>query len=585
MKVNKEKIAQAVLSAPKATALRPGDIGDPKAKKRKTLKNYTLPDDCPVKALGTRNGIFVYLDNLNQLRELPAGKHGRLELEGLFAGCISFLHKNYPRYSKPDKSGASEIVGFRAEDVAAALMDECATKGIFDPREAIRGPGCWKAQDGELIMHCGDAIYQGLTKSNPGKIGHFVYPAAAPKPRPTETENGMEAAQELLALFKTWNWSRPELDPALLMGWIGAAILGGALDWRPLVWITGDKSTGKSTLHKVLKSVLGTSGLISASDASAAGLWQSVGHASLPIALDEQESEEDNRRNNNLIKLARHAATGGVVLRGSSDHRHADFTVRSCFLFSSILIPPMLAQDISRMAILQLSKIVGTLPPILEATALETMGAIFRRRLQEQWPRFADTLAAYRTMLNRAGHGARGADQFGTLLACYDLLSFNTVPDSDTLSEWSELLQAANLEEMQDDVADHERCTAHLLTSIVDVFRNGTRKSIGHWIEIAVGYKHGDGGEANSALSTFGLKVHTCKGKHSLRVAHYHQGLAKLFEGTQWGGRAGTSGVWVQALKRINGAQSLAGIRFDGVKTRCTEIPLDQVMTREANYE
>lgn len=572
---NKEAIRTSVLNAKRAVASGTAEGVKSKTQKRKALENYALPDSSPVVPLGTNDGQFFYIDSNRQLRTLAAGKHNRLELMALFGDKAFLLSEYWPRM---DRDGTVE--GWRPELAAQALMEACSAKGVLDLYESVRGPGCWKAQDGALVMHCGDIVHAGLTKLNPGKIGNFVYPAAAPKPRPAETENAMQASQELLGLFKTWNWSRPELDPFLLMGWIGAAILGGALDWRPLVWITGDKSTGKSTLHKVLKSVLGSGGLISASDASAAGLWQSVGHASLPIALDEQESEEDNRRNNNLIKLARHAASGGAVLRGGSDHRHADFTVRSCFLFSSILIPPMLGQDISRMAILQLSKITGALPPIIETEALEKTGAIFRRRLLEQWPRFTDTLAAYRFMLNTAGHGARGADQFGTLLACYDLLSFDRVPDTDTLSEWAELLQATNLEEMQDDVADHERCTAHLLTSIVDVFRNGSRKSIGHWIEIAAGYKHGDSVEANNALSTFGLKVHTDKGKRYLRVAHYHQGLAKLFEGTQWGGRAGTSGVWVQALKRIDGSHSLAGIRFDGVKTRCTEIPLDQILAR-----
>jgi predicted ATPase len=33
-----------------------------------------------------------------------------------------------------------------------------------------------------------------------------------------------------------------------VLGWIAAATIGGALDWRPSLWITGDLSTGKSTL-------------------------------------------------------------------------------------------------------------------------------------------------------------------------------------------------------------------------------------------------------------------------------------------------------------------------------------------------
>ena len=48
-----------------------------------------------------------------------------------------------------------------------------------------------------------------------------------------------------------------------------------------------------------------------------------------------------------------------MVLRGGSDHQAAGFVVRSAFMFSSILIPPLLDQDLSRIAVLTLKD----LPP------------------------------------------------------------------------------------------------------------------------------------------------------------------------------------------------------------------------------
>ena len=33
-----------------------------------------------------------------------------------------------------------------------------------------------------------------------------------------------------------------------MLGWLAAGKLGGALDWRPLIWVTGGSNTGKSTL-------------------------------------------------------------------------------------------------------------------------------------------------------------------------------------------------------------------------------------------------------------------------------------------------------------------------------------------------
>jgi phage/plasmid-associated DNA primase len=53
----------------------------------------------------------------------------------------------------------------------------------------------------------------------------------------------------------------------LLLGWIGAAFLGGALPWRPAGYLTGEAATGKSTLQALIKGLLGDS-LVQAVDNS-----------------------------------------------------------------------------------------------------------------------------------------------------------------------------------------------------------------------------------------------------------------------------------------------------------------------------
>jgi hypothetical protein len=94
-----------------------------------------------------------------------------------------------------------------------------------------------------------------------------------------------------------------------------------------------------------IKHMFGPRGLLQSSDATAAAIRQIVGQASVPIALDEAESDEDNRSINKLVKLARDAASGSEAMRGGSDHNASRFTVRSPFMFGSILIPPLLPQD------------------------------------------------------------------------------------------------------------------------------------------------------------------------------------------------------------------------------------------------
>lgn len=578
--MGKDDIAEAVRQAA------PANVKPVKGVRVNRDVTVGLPQDCPVQPLGMNNGVYFYLDANKQLRSLPAGKHRGTEIFALFGkGAEQFLYDNFPRYSKPDHDGKVTVNGWKSEMVGQRLMEDCAAQGILDLSEAVRGAGSWRDGDA-LVMHCGDVVYRGVRSMSPQKIGAYIYPADSKKQCPAEQAR-KGAAQDLLKILQSWHWARPDIDPMLMLGWIGAAMLGGALVWRPMVWVTGDKGTGKSTLQKLVKDVFGRGGLILAVDASAAGLWQSLGYSSLPVALDEVEAEEDNRRNNNLIKLARVAASGGQVLRGGSDHKQASFTLRSCFLFSSILIPPMLGQDVSRMARLELRPLAkGAAMPRLEERILVDTGAIFRRRLLDQWPRFDDTLMLYREAMRKAGHGGRGQDQFGSLLACADILLRDSLPDTNTLEGWAGRMNVDVLHETANDVADWERCAAYLLSSFIDPYRSGSKKTVAQWVSEAAGYKHGDEVGANDVLASHGLKIFKKEGQAFLRVATAHRALSKLFEGSQWAGRAGASGVWACSLRRAEGAENLSGIRFSGAKVQVVQIPLDQIISKmEDNYE
>lgn len=579
---NVQSIRAAVEGAKQvAVAPKSAKKADKKPKKQKTADDVlrtTLDDDCPVVALGINDDVCYYIDCKRQLRPLSARDHSRLNIMKLFSPKTKYLWDTWPR---TNEEGA--VVGWKPEIVAEAMMCAASQAGIIDIVDRVRGPGSWVDEDGKLVFHCGDVLYHGDQELEPGQIGRHIYPAAPEKPRPSSEPSNVQAAETLLALLNKWNWRRKGTDAHLLLGWIGASLIGGALKWRPMVWMTGDKATGKSTLHEVLNGVHGPGGLIHATDPTAAGLWQSVGHASLPIALDELESEADNRKNQNIIKLARHAASGGTTLRGGSDHKGTSFTVRSCFLFSSILIPPLLGQDVSRMAILQLDNLEGVSAPRLEPKKLAEIGAVFRKRLMEQWPRFAETLEMYRECLHKTGHGGRSSDQFGTLLACADLLLYTGLPMAADLTHWGEELKRSTLAEAEDDIADSERCLSHLLSSLCDVFRDGKRRTIGSWIEEAAGKGNQIvDADANKILATFGMRVEKKDDKASLLVANTHQGMSGIFRDTIWHGMPGSTGVWVQSLRRVSGAEaSKTSTNFGGAPARFTRLPLDNIFDED----
>ena len=77
---------------------------------------------------------------------------------------------------------------------------------------------------------------------DPGEIGDYVYTRRPPLERPwmRSIDLADDPALVVLPLLRKWNWGRPEVDPVLMLGWIGVAFLSGALPWRPAVFVTGD---------------------------------------------------------------------------------------------------------------------------------------------------------------------------------------------------------------------------------------------------------------------------------------------------------------------------------------------------------
>lgn len=569
-------------SAPAGPPAETGGVGDVYE-----LQPGELPPDCVVTPLGVNGNSYYYLDQLGQLRVLAADKHGQGNLISLWGARADQLRTAWPRYSKAGQDGVSEIIGIRANDAAMSLMIAGARQGVYDPMDRVRGRGTWLGANAELIIHAGNGVWlsDGNGWSPPGEYGWHVYPASSALPR----HDGYKAAEgddgpagQLLDMLCTWNWKRGETDAHLLLGWIGAAMLCGALKHRPLVWITGDKGTGKSTLHELVRGLFG-GGIVAADDVTSAGLWQKLGHDALPVAVDELEAEADNARANAVIKLARSAATGGVILRGGADHSGQQFTARSCFMFSSILVPALLPQDRSRMAILDLRPLGEIDPPDLSDERLGKMGAALRQRMIDQWPRFGATLHAYRLALARHGHGGRGADQFGTLLACASCLLWDNPDTEDVIEGWAAKLPAS----ADDDVlADHQSCLEHLLSSTVDP--RGTGETIGQAIFRAAGLTQADhegidaAEYASKKLEGVGVKLlqnpaGLPTGKW-IAIANRHVGLGRVYAPTHWAARSGAAGVWKQSLERVDGAVRYdKALRFAGAVSKAVLIPIETV--------
>jgi len=303
-----------------------------------------------------------------------------------------------------------------------------------------------------------------------------------------------------------------------------------------------------------------------------------VGHSSRPVMIDEAEPDPFKSKMKDLINLARQAATGGKIRRGSSNHQSVYFEAKSAFLFSSIIIPPMQAQDISRFCILDLGPLGKRKPLALDPAQLAYAGRVMLRRLVDGWHRWEETLQAYRAALMEQGHDPRGADQFGALLAACDLMRGSEIAHSDTIDAFARALSAERMNDANPREANSLSMLNHLITVPLDVFRGGTRMTIGELVSIAAGVsKPRDGDTAVTAKacqdqlrawSIFidGFGTGDARKGTGARVVlpNKSTALAKLFAGSQWYAEGGAAGGWAQAMRRLKGAKAEKSSRFGG---------------------
>jgi hypothetical protein len=578
---------QAREQKPKALDGMPSGIWTPDA--------LGLPPECPVTPLGYSGGVNYFLDPVQQLvtYQKPYGQADTLDL---FRGRHDVLHWAWP---KERKDGKCE--GWRNEVAREALVHAATQCGPWSPVEKVRGRGGWLDPDGNLVVHCGDAVFTSNDRLRPGLFDGYVYPTRPPIPYPEHAalKQGENPCKILRPWLKSWQWARPDVDPQLLLGWIGVAFLGAALPWRSTVFITGDKAAGKSTLQALIKGLLGD-WLIQATDTSAAGIYQHVGQDCCPVAIDELEGESDVRKQKAVLKLARLAASGGLMLRGGDRHQGVEFQARSAFLFSSINTPPLEPQDLSRMAILRLHRLpLGQAVPDMRPPILAALGRCILRRLIDQWPRFFETWGAFKAELAVGGMDGRGQDTFGTLLALADMIEFDGW-DADRLSfaahdfevrRWSEVMAVGAMAEFEDASENWRLCLEHLLTVHVDAWRNGTKTTVGQVLEDR--WKMQEDGcdihKTNQFLAQAGLRI-VPKGKFNggdwLAIPNQSPLTRRLFEHTKWAGEPG-AGVWAGALRQspIGDVHEMDKIRINGPQQRCTLIRLSAIFDDDTSSD
>lgn len=498
-----------------------------------------LPQPCPVSPLGILGSQLVFLDGLQQVQLVAADcKKGDM--------IIWFGIEYLEEYFMNEGKGQDRWDQRKAQ---IALNMDCRNRGIFNPVGKVLGRGAHRPQAEEetLVLHIGRHVLIARPEHRPGhhtatitmerhaagmvRMGgkDLFFPAADSLPAPAAAQAERAEGEALLALLHSWRWV-DEAAPLLLLGWIGQAFICGALDWRAHIWLQGDTACGKSSLQKVVRAVLHSTGIICTADASAAAIRQMLNSDALPVSVDEAEKHDNPERLQELLNLMKKSSSGDTVLRGSADHKAKEFVARSAYLLSSVLRATLRGEDANRIPVLELHKLPENVEPLeMELARWRNTGPRLQRRMVEQWGRFDRTLAIYRRRIGELGYAGRWQDTYGTLLACADLLLYDYAPDDPVLAEVNPI-DEPGISRVRGAVAqtlpmlakgkvegrsDTERAIAHLLSKSLPGERGAAAEPVGTWLSRAMDWVPGEfesspqtaNDKARDRLKAYGMRV------------------------------------------------------------------------------
>lgn len=533
------------------------------------------PDAWPFQCLGHDRGkFFFYTMRGRQVLMLSAKdltSHGELLklaplrwLEGAFQGKDSF----------------------NARAAADAIIAACYARGVFNP-DARRGRGVW-IDAGRRVMHLGDyLIVDGIATALTAHRSAFIYEQARPM-RVTLGEPLTDAeARRFLAMCCAVSWGDATRDGRLFAGWIVSALIGGALAWRPHLWLLAEGGSGKTWLHdNILAPALGDLALIVQGKTTEAGIRGELGQDARPVLFDEAEtqSDQDRSRMQTVIDLARQASSehSAPIVKGTQDGGSRRYVIRASFMLGSINAGLTQAADESRFVTLTLATGSPDQFAALKLAHAEAMVPEFAGRLLARAMAMVPTIRANADALAeaiaRTGSGRRVGDTLGTLLACQMALVDArqlTVEDAAKLIEERKWVGAAAAEAKV--APEWERALAHLMQG------EGMRRTQdGRTDLVTISELLGAidvspdslaAADADRALRRMGLRVVDTPAGIRLMIGNRSDAVAQRFRNTPWG--AG----WSATLARIPGAVRGAECRFTpAYKDKCLSLPLAKIM-------
>jgi len=361
------------------------------------------------------------------------------------------------------------------EGLAIEMVNRCHIRGNIAEQDE-RGFGAWR--DGKDIVQnslTGLTVNGNVTDAyyykSPNNYFYNCQPSytgfKVPKDELSEGERRL-----ILSLVKTVRWEK-EVSGDMLAGWMMNAVIPGMLDWRPHLWMSGNRGTGKSkVMEKIIAPILGPFCRKMSHSTTIPGILQEIDGASVSIVMDEMESNVDKskRATADMIDVARKISSDAGYRRVTSPNgkKRVQICV-SMMCFISISVGLAQASDRSRFTVLPLRIPTDKSKMSMNYRLMEELSAAIPKDLGEKiyyymlehWAIHQQNIQLFSEVFSVQHNDQRAGDQYGTLLAGRWLLEHTRLATRDeamqmvTKDDYSYYLREETTDSEDNQVLDH----------------------------------------------------------------------------------------------------------------------------------
>lgn len=474
-----------------------------------TVKNqlaFSDADFIEITLLGHDDEKYYYFNSQSlELKKLSVDKHNENHLMSM-AGH-KYWGERY-RFRKDKEGNPTEYADIKY--CVEKLFEEQRLIGFFNFQN-VRGYGAW-IDNGRTVINLGDRqIVDGEFVEN---VENSKYLYTSNYPMPIDYENPLTDAesQKIIQVFKNLNYKNKG-DYIYLTSFVALSQVFNAVDWRPQLWLTGAKGSGKTAIMKFISKLMFDSEIFQS--VTSAAVRQYLKSDAMPMIIDEAEPNcnESKKRMNGLIELIRQCSSrmNTKMLRGTTHGTAQEFNINSMFCLASIQAYLPTQADISRFFVVEMMPNDKTgLKKWVETQKLFSEIENWSPRLFARMVKLIPTLNANIETLKEIMAESefisdpRQLDQICTAMAShFALVSSNPIMDDD-LPLIMEMIRELNLGhseyEENNDVDEAENCLDSILDTLT-VNRHGTIRKFVNEIK-----KHGELSENKEVLEDFGIR-------------------------------------------------------------------------------